>query len=64
MRLTKRPCSFVRSSLDYLSVSSVFFKELYMEAIKVYGIVDLLENDIDAIQSRIIFVQNHETPLR
>ena len=64
MRLTKRPCSFVRKSLDYLFVSSVFFKELYMEAFKVYGISDLLENDIDAIQSRIIFIQNHETPLR
>ena len=60
----KKHYSFVRNSLDQLSVSSVFFKELYMEVFNIYGITDLLENDIDAIKSRIFFIQNRETPLR
>ena len=58
------PCQFIWRSKGYLSVSSVFLKEVSVMAAEKYGILDILDNDVSAIVSRIIFVQNHEEPLR
>ena len=63
-RLYLKPCNFIKKLWNYLSASSEFFNEVNEIAIKKYGIKDLLENDIDAVQSRIQFVQNHETQMR
>ena len=63
-RLHIKPCNFIKKLWSYLSVSSEFFREVNHIACKKYGINDLLDNDIDAVKSRIYFVQNHETPMR
>ena len=63
-RLYMRPCNLIKKLLNYLSLSSEFFKEVNDIASKKYGMVDLLENDIDAVKSRIQFVQNHEIQMR
>ena len=63
-RLHIKPCNFIKKLWSYLSVSSEFFREVNHIACRKYGINDLLDNDIDAVKSRIYFVQNHETPMR
>ena len=63
-RLYTRPCNFIEKLCKYLLVSSDFLREVNDIAIKKYEIVEVLENDIEAVLSRIIFVQNHETPMR
>ena len=63
-RLYMHPCKFMRKVFEYLSVSSVFFNEICDMVKCKYGIDDLIDNDIDAIHSRIIYTQNHETPMR
>ena len=64
LRLITNPCSFFRKSGDFLSVWSVLYKELYDIFLYKYGIESLLENDKDAILSRIFYVQNHESQMR
>ena len=63
-RLYIKPCNFLKKLWSYLSVSSEFFCEVNNIACKKYGIKHLLDNDIEAVKSRILFVQNHETPMR
>ena len=45
---------------DYLLNSSKFSINLQDAFRSVYSIQNLLDNDLDAIKSRIMFVQNHE----
>ena len=63
-RLYMKPCNLMRKLWSYLLVSSEFFQDVNEIACKKYGINDLLENDMDAVKSRILFVQNHETQMR
>ena len=62
--IIQRPCSFIKKLNSYIQISSVLFREIYSILQNIYGIDSLLENDIDAIISRISFVQNHEEQLR
>merc|ERR1712002_323303 len=59
-RLYIKPCTFIKKLWNYLLVSSEFLREVNNIASMKYEIVDLLENDIEAVMSRIMFVQNHE----
>ena len=63
-RILKRPCNFISKLKDYFSLSSVFLSHVYDILDKVYNLDSLLHNDIDAIMSRIVFIQNHENQLR
>ena len=64
LRILKRPCNFISKLNDYFSLSSVFFYHVYDILEKVYNLDSLLHNDIDAIMSRIVFIQNHENQMR
>ena len=63
-RLFLSPCNFMKKVFGFLSVSSVCFKEMFALAMRKYDIDDLMSNDLDAIYSRICFVQNHENQMR
>ena len=63
-RLHLSPCLFVEKVMKYLSVSSVFFNEVHNLSSYKYQMDDLLQNDRQAVVSRISFVQNHEGQMR
>ena len=63
-RLCMSPCIFIEKTMKYLFVSSVFFSEVTTFSSDKYQIGNLLENDRQAVVSRIAFVQNHETQMR
>jgi hypothetical protein len=52
------PCLYPHMS--YLKHNSLFISEIKCNAFKSYNIEDLFNNDLDAIKSRISFVQNRE----
>ena len=64
LRLNSSPCPFIEKILKYLSVSSVFFREVIDVSADKYQIDDLIENDRQAVVSRVSFVQNHESQMR
>ena len=64
IRLFSFPCNYVRKVKCFLDISSIFYSEIRGMCINEYDIEDLFENDKDAIESRIIFVQNHEETMR
>ena len=64
LRLQKSTCNFINKTKNFLCVSSVLIGELSSSASIKYDISDLLDNDRDAILSRIWYIQNHEEPLR
>ena len=63
-RLNMSPCLFIEKAMKYLRVSSVFFKEVAEVSANKYQIDDLLENDRQAVVSRVSYVQNHESQMR
>ena len=63
-RLCMSPCNFVKKVFGYVYVSSAFFHEIFELAERKYGINDIMDNDRDAVYSRISYIQNHETPMR
>ena len=63
-RLYSSPCLFIEKIMKYLLVSSVFFGEVVELSFDKYQIENLLENDRQAVVSRISFVQNHEIQMR
>ena len=63
-RLITKPCIFMYKVRDYLNVSSVFLSEVKEIFLKVYDIELLFEQDMDAVLSRISYVQNHENQMR
>ena len=64
IRLLTNPCEFVRKINSFLSVTSVFYNEIYDLIKSKYQLESLIDNDKMAIMSRIGFVQNHEEQLR
>ena len=64
LRMLTKPCAFIEKSIYFFIISSVFYNETAAICKKKYDIEDLFENDREAIFSRILFVQNHETPMR
>ena len=50
--------------MQYLSILYVFFAEVLKVSADKYQIDDLLENDRQAVVSRVSYVQNHESQMR
>ena len=63
-RLYFSPCCFIEKIMKYILVSSVFINEVEKFSSDKYQIDDLFDNDTQAICSRILFVQNHESQMR
>ena len=63
-RITKYPCPFLEKTGNFLELSSVLFDEIHEILSDKYQIENLLENDKDAVISRIAYVQNHENQMR
>ena len=64
MRFMESPCDFILKNLNFLRISSFYYKAIGLLLSTKYNIDSLLENDKDAVLSRIIFTQNHEPQLR
>ena len=64
LRMIDGSCNFINKVSGFLSVCSVLYKETYEVLENKYDIVSLIDNDKDAIMSRIWFVQNHEPQMR
>ena len=63
-RLQLSPCLFIEKIMKYILLSSVFLREVSKLCFDKYQIDDLLDNDKQAVVSRIAFVQNHESQMR
>ena len=63
-RLILKPCDFLRKIMQYMKVSSALMREVHLILEQAYDIDSLLDNDIEAINSRILFKQNHERQMR
>ena len=50
--------------MKHISVSSVLFNEVDRFSSEFYQIYDLLDNDRQAVVSRVLYVQNHESQMR
>ena len=64
IRFVMRPCNFISNVLDFFTTSSVIIKQAYDILKTVYEIDTLVENDKDAVMSRIYFVQSNEKQMR
>lgn len=64
LRFLTNPCDFMIKTSTFLTVSSFLYRELYDILRNTYGLDSLLDNDKDALMSRIAYVQNHESQLR
>ena len=64
IRLFINPCAYVAKLKDYLGVSSVLLREIREIFLNIYNIEAIFEQDRDAVMSRILYVQNHEQPMR
>ena len=64
IRLFSEPCAFIRKLRDHMYVSSFLLKEVSGILEVDYDVDSVLDNDRDAIYSRICFVQNHERQMR
>ena len=63
-RLYFSPCIFIEKIMKHISVSSVLFNEVDRFSSEFYQIYDLLDNDRQAVVSRVLYVQNHESQMR
>ena len=63
-KLLTQPCDFIKKIREYVSLSFVSVKEVFSILKEQYQIDFLLDNDRDAILSRIQYVQNHEEQMR
>ena len=64
LRFMTNPCDFIIKTSTFLTVSSFLYRDLYDTLRHTYGLESLLDNDKDALMSRIVYVQNHESQLR
>ena len=64
LRLFSSPCNYFKKILPYLNISSYFREKIEELTLKEYNFELVFENDVDAINSRIVFVQNHEDTMR
>ena len=64
LRFMTNPCDFIIKTSAFLTVSSFLYRDLYDTLRHTYGLESLLDNDKDALMSRIVYVQNHESQLR
>ena len=64
IRMIEKPCNFLKKVSGFLSACSLLYRETYDILTNKYTIDSLVDNDKDAIVSRIFFVQNHEPQMR
>ena len=64
LRLFNSPCSFIQKNFNYLMLTSVLVNEVRDIFNDKYDIELLFDQDRDAVVSRIMYIQNHETPMR
>ena len=64
VRFLLKPCNFISKILDFLYLSSALVRDVLRILRDVYDVEFLLDNDFQAILSRIWFVQNHEEQRR
>ena len=64
LRFILKPCDFIRKLINFMVLSSVMIRDVTCILKRDYGIDALFHNDIDAIMSRIQYVQNHEHQMR
>ena len=62
-RLLNNSCYFIRKNTLFFKASSMV-KDIEGIFMKTYGVIDLFNNDLDALKSRIKFVQAREDTLR
>ena len=63
-RVLLKPCEYIRKNIDFFRISSRMIYDVNNILSQTYQIDSILENDIDAVMSRIQYVQNHEPQLR
>ncbi len=59
-----KPCSFIEKNIYYMLHRSFLVKDVERIILHEYGFSNLLLNDINAIRSRILYVQNTEPTMR
>lgn len=64
MRLLMHPSSFIWKNFNTFYLKSFFIYDIENILKRKYEVYSILDNDIDAITSRIIYVQNHEMQMR
>ena len=57
-------CDIIEKNLHFLHLSSAMVRHVSKIVRDIYGIETLFDNDVQAINSRIRYVQNHEEQLR
>ena len=63
-RLMKNPCEFFMKTKDFISFSSVLYRNVFKLLQQTYGVDSLADNDYEALLARISFAQNHEEQMR
>ena len=63
-RFMMKPCYMVKKASTFLRVSSVMAESVRRILCEDYDITSLFDNDIDAVFSRIQYMQNHEMQMR
>ena len=64
LRFMIKPCAFIEKIRHFIYISSVMMNEVHDILKEVYDVYSLLDNDFDAILSRIQFIQNREQQKR
>ena len=64
LRFILRPCDFIRNLLNFMQISSVMVKDVRCILRAIYDIDSVFDNDVEAIISRILFVQRNEEQMR
>ena len=64
IRLILVPCHFISRVMSFFMTSSVVINQAYEIIRNVYDIDSLVDNDRDAIMSRICYVQRSERQMR
>ena len=64
LRFLTKPCSFIAKIRNFYIVSSVMYRDIRKILFDQYQVDSLLDNEFEAIFSRISFVQCHETQMR
>ena len=57
-KIFQNPPIFLKKNYNYFRQSSYFFYDVSFIIKKIYDIDDLLDNDLDAILARVIYVHN------
>ena len=64
IRFILEPCDFIRKLLSFIKISSVLIKDVKCVLKTIYDIDSVFDNDVEAIISRILFVQRNEEQMR